>query len=337
MELKNVLNKLVEGKDVTAEQTQEFIDLCAKGIVPATQVAAFLVALRQKGETVHEIVGLIHGMKSHMISIPVEHTLDTCGTGGDGKHTFNISTAVALVVAGAGVRVAKHGNRAASSKSGSADVLEALEVHIMLTPKQARTVLEKVGMVFLFAPLYHPVMKHIAPVRKELGIRTVFNFLGPFLSPTNAKRQIIGVPNHATAKKLARVASRLDYEHCLLVTSEDGLDEISIASPTHLIDVKGKTVTEYKITPDEVGLQKGTLDHVIGDDAQTNAVMIEGILKGELGSSRDIVVLNAAAALYVSGKVQTIKAGIPIAQQSIDRGNAQKILEHLQTETKKYA
>ncbi len=338
MDIKYLLNKLAEKQDLTTEEAQEFIDMCASGSLAPSQVAAVLMGLRMKGETPDEIVGLIEGMRKHMIAVQSpENALDTCGTGGDGSNTFNISTTVALVVAATGVSVAKHGNRAASSKCGSADVLEALGVDIMLKPNQASAVLKKVGFVFLFAPLYHPAMKYIAPVRKEIGIRTVFNFLGPLLNPAGVKRQIIGVPNTEIAKKLTGVLKKLAYDHVLLMTSQDGLDEISTVASTSIIEIQKNKVKTYDISPSDFGIGKTSQAELLGGDAVTNAKILINVLSGEQGPRRDIVSLNAGAALYVAGKTKSIADGKALAEKILTDGSAKLLLEKLIDETQRYA
>ncbi|MBI4990803.1 anthranilate phosphoribosyltransferase, partial [Candidatus Gottesmanbacteria bacterium] len=279
------------------------------------------------GETIDEILGFITVMRKHMVKIKTSGlVIDTCGTGGDGKGTFNISTATAFVVAGTGIKVAKHGNRNASSLCGSADVLEALRVNINLSPKQAETMLSKTNFTFLFAPLFHPAMKYVAQVRKELKIRTVFNFLGPFVSPAQVKRQIIGVPSIKLAEKLAKVATNLDYEHLLVVSSEDGLDEISLSAPTQVFEVRGKKVKKIIIHPKELGFRKTDINKIKGADAKTNAEIIKNILGGRDGVKRDIVLLNSAAALLVSGKAANLKEGLSLAKKSIESGKAKEVL-----------
>lgn len=338
MELKQTLEQLIDKKDLTQQQARDLMELMITGELPASQLAAILVALRMKGEAPDEIVGFVTGMRSHMIPLVTKGlVIDTCGTGGDRSGTFNISTTVALVVAGAGVVVAKHGNRAASSKCGSADVLEALGVHIMLSKEQAEKVLTTVGMVFLLAPLYHAATKHIAMVRKELGVRTVFNYLGPLANPARATKQLIGVPNIVIAKKLAQAATQLGYKHLLIVTGGDGLDEISLDKKTHGFVVKGKTMKAITIDPQKLGFKKATTKQLQGGDVKANTAIIKTILSGEIGPKRDIVVLNSAYALFVSGKAKTVKEGIQLAEESIDNGSAKKILEQLIQETKKYA
>lgn len=322
------LNKLLDRQDLSIDESKLLMEEIFQGRLTTVQIAAFLTALRMKGESIDEILGFITVMRKHMVKIKTSGSvIDTCGTGGDGKGTFNISTAVAFVVAGAGVSVAKHGNRNASSLCGSADVLEALGVNINLTPKQAERMLIKTNFTFLFAPLYHPSMEYVGSVRKELKIRTVFNFLGPFVSPAQVKRQIIGVPNIKLAEKLAEVATQLVYKHLLIVSSEDGLDEISLSVPTHLFEVKGKKVKKTIIDPKDYGFRKVTIDEIKGGNAKTNAEIISDILKGEIGPQKDIVVLNSAAALLVAGRTKSLKEGLLLVDKSIKNGKARRILE----------
>ena len=321
-----LLNKIVDKKDLTKKEAMVLMEEMLGGKLLPSQIAATLTALRMKGETVNEILGFIICMRSHMVKIRAPgQVIDTCGTG-DGKGTFNISTAVAFVVAGAGVPVAKHGNRGASSLCGSADVLEALGVNINLSPQQAEKMLEKTGFTFLFAPLFHPLLKFVAPVRRELKIRTVFNFLGPFASPAGVKRQIIGAPNIKLAEKLAKVATNLDYEHLLIVSSEDGMDEISLSAPTHIFEVRAKKVQKIIINPKEFGFGEADIMEIKGADAKTNAGIIRRILQGKVGPQRDIVILNSAAALLVSGKAANFKEGLLLAKKSIESGKAKEVL-----------
>lgn len=327
MEIQNLLNKLIDKKDLTKDETVFLMEEILQGKLTPVQISSIITALRMKEETVDEILGFITVMRRYMVKIRTNGlVIDTCGTGGDGKGTFNISTAVALVVAGAGVSVAKHGNRSASSLCGSADVLEALGVSINLPPGKAEEMLEKNKFTFLFAPLYHPAMKHVAPVRRELKIRTVFNFLGPFLSPAGVKRQIIGVTNIKLAEKLAKVASDLNCQHLMVVSSEDGLDEISLSAPTHIFEVKGKIVKKMFIDPKDYGFKKVSIDRIKGADAKTNAEIIKRILEGEQGPYQDIVLLNSAAALKVAGRVKNLKEGLLLAKKSIFYGKAKEVL-----------
>lgn len=328
--ISTLLQKLVDRKNLSRNEAVFLMEEMFQGKMTSSQIAAILTALRMKEETVDEISGFITVMRKHMEIIRTDElVIDVCGTGGDGKGTFNISTAVALVVAGAGVRVAKHGNRNASSLCGSADVLEALGININLTPKQAELMLEKAKFAFLYAPLYHPAMKHVSPVRKELKIRTVFNFLGPFVSPARVRRQIIGVPNIKLAEKLAKVAVNLNYEHLMIVSSTDGLDELSLSGRTHIFEVKSKKVKKIIIDAQDYGFKKFSLSEIKGADAHTNAEIIRNIFQGKNGPQKDIVVLNSAAAIYISGKVKTIKEGLFLAEQSISEGKANRVLERV--------
>lgn len=327
MEIQQLLNNLMDRQDLTLNQSMNLMEEILNGNLLTSQIAAVLIALRMKGEMVDEILGFISVMRRYMLKIKTSGlVIDVCGTGGDGKGTFNISTAVAFVVAGAGVAVAKHGNRNASSLCGSADVLEALGIKIGLSPKQAEEILAKTGFTFLFAPLFHPAMKHTGLVRKELKIRTVFNFLGPFASPAQVKRQIIGVPNVKLAEKLANVATNLDYEHLMLVSSEDGLDEISLSSTTHLFEIKGNKVRKTIINPRELRFRKASIKEIKGGNAEVNAEIIRNILYRKGGAHTDIVILNSAAALIVAGKVKTFKEGVEFASYSVNSGKAKEVL-----------
>lgn len=323
-----LLNKLLDRQDLSINESKLLMEEIFQGRLTFVQIAAFLIALRMKGESIDELLGFITIMRKHMVKIKTDElVIDTCGTGGDGKQTFNISTAVAFVVAGAGVSVAKHGNRNASSLCGSADVLEALGVNINLTQKQAEEMLKKTGFTFLFAPLFHPAMKHVGLARKELKIRTVFNFLGPFINPAGVKRQIIGVPSIILAEKLSQVAANLKFEHLMIISSEDGLDEISLSAPTHVFEIKGKKVKKMIINPIKYGFKNISLKEIQGGDAETNARIIRNIFNDKEGPQKNIVVLNSAAALLIAGKVENFQNGIELARDSIENGYAQKVLE----------
>lgn len=337
MDTASILNELINKQNLTTEKTQLFLTEVMKGITTPAQIGAIFTALRMKGETPDEIVGFIKAMRENMIRINVSNAIDVCGTGGDGSSTFNISTAVAFVVAGTGVKVAKHGNRAASSKCGSADVVEELGVNLQLSSQQAEKVFHKAGMVFLFAPLFHPAMKNVATVRKELQIRTVFNFLGPFVSPASVEKQLIGVPSVEIAEKLAEVGKTLGFKHLLIVTSVDGLDELSISSKTLLFEVKDNLVKQSIIDPVSYGFKKVPKKEIVGGSAQQNARFIREILQGMKGARRDIVILNSAFALYAADAVEDIKEGIKLTETSIDSGKAGLVLESLIKETQKYA
>lgn len=330
--------KLLQGRSLTYNEAHRLFNYIIDGSVSDVQMASFLTLFKLKGETTNEIHGFVQGMRDHMIKISHRGVVvDTCGTGGDGSNSFNISTTVAFVVAGAGVAVAKHGNKAASSKCGSADVLESLGVNIMLMPNEAEAVLNKVGMVFLFAPLYHAALKPLVLVRKELGFPTIFNFLGPFCNPAGVKRQIIGVPNKDIASKLAKMATELDYDYLMIVTNEDGLDEVGLESNTHAWIVEGKKISKITIDPKKNGFKTFGAGSIKGGDAKENADIVRGILEGETGMRRDIVILNAACVLRVAGRVKSIGEGIELACRSIDSGAAINVLENLITETQKYA
>ncbi|HSW89126.1 MAG TPA: anthranilate phosphoribosyltransferase [Candidatus Saccharimonadales bacterium] len=332
----SLINTILQKQDITSNEAEFLLSEMMRGTMSDVRISALLTALAMKGETADEIIGFIHTMRKHMVKLTIADAIDVCGTGGDGKQTFNISTAVAFVVAGAGIPVAKHGNRAASSICGSADVLEKLGVHITLEAAQAQAVLEKVGMVFLFAPLFHPSMKTVSLVRKELGIRTIFNFLGPFCNPAGVTRQLIGVPSIAVAEKLIQVGKKLGYAHLILATSEDGLDEISITKKTHLYELQGNTISRLTLDPKEYGFIYATED-ITGGTAEMNAEIITNVLQGEPGQQRDIVLLNSAVALYISGKAASIAAGLSLAETSLHSGRAKEVLEQLIQETQKYA
>lgn len=338
MNIHEYLNKLIAKKDLSEKQAEELVDLITSSETDPILIASILTALRVKGETVGEISGFIKGMRKKMVSVTApKGAIDIVGTGGDGKHTFNISTAAALVTAAAGVPVAKHGNRAASSKCGSADVLEELGVHLGLTGNQAETVLKKVGMVFLFAPLFHPAMKSVVPVRKVLKTRTIFNYLGPFLNPAGVKRIMLGVPDTDTAKLFVEIAKKLGYEYCLIVTNADGVDEISLSNKTHAYEIKGSRVKAFIIDLKDYGFKRMHLNHIVGGDAKENAAIIEKIFSGEKGVKRDTVVLNSAFALHIAGTVKTIKQGIILAQETIDGGKANAVLEGLKKESRRFS
>ncbi len=331
-----VLNQLITGENLSSSRARLLLLGMAQGEMPATQMAALLTALRAKGETPDEIVGFIRGMRQKMIPIEGADAIDVCGTGGDGKGTFNISTAVSFVVAGAGVKVAKHGNRRASSMSGSADVLTALGVNINLTSSQAAKILENVGMVFLFAPLYHPAMKSVSLIRKELGIRTIFNLLGPFCNPASVKRQVIGVPNSTIAEGLAAAALKLRYVHLCIVTS-NGTDEMLTSHSSTIFEIKGRSLKKFSINPQSLGFPKSFIRDIKGGDAQTNAHIIRAVLDGRRGPCRDVVILNSALALYVAGVVKNVAEGVVLAGESIDHAKAKSRLTCLIKETQSYA
>ena len=304
------------------------------------QIAALLVALHMKGETVEEIVGFAEAIRAAATPLKLrphqavdvsgterDALVDTCGTGGDASGTFNISTADALVVAGAGVRVAKHGNRSVTSKCGSADVMEALGININLTPARLASCLEEVGIVFLFAPAMHSAMQHVQSARRQLRLRTVFNLLGPLTNPAHASAQVVGVYSAALVEKLAEALSMLGLHRALVVHGLDGLDEITITGPTRVADVREGTVHTYEVTPEEFGMSRGALDDISGGDAAMNADIIRSVLGGKKSARRDVVLLNAAAALVVAGRADRLADALPLASKSIDSGAAEAKLE----------
>lgn len=321
--MQEIINKLINRTNLTRGEAGELLLEIMKGDLSPIRTAMILTALRMKGESVEEITGFIEVLRSNMVKVKVLGGVDVCGTGGDGKGTFNISTAVAFVLASAGVRVVKHGNRAASSACGSADVLEAMGVKIDLSPEQAKAVLKKAGMVFLFAPLYHPAYKPVAIVRKELKIPTVFNFLGPFINPASVKRQLVGVPNIEMAEKLAEAATGLNYNHLIIVSSQDGLDEVSIFKPTIIFEVKGRTVRRYKFNPKKYGMG-GKPERITGGDALVNLQILKDIFAGKKGEPRDIVVVNSAFGFLAAGKVKNVEDGMMLAQEMIDSGRVER-------------
>src|SRR6185369_1617946 len=306
------------------------------------QIGAFLVALGMKGETVDEIVGFAQAIRAAATPLPrhKDHAVDvsgterdalvdTCGTGGDASGTFNISTATALVVAGAGVRVAKHGNRSVTSKCGSADVMEALGVNINLPPTQIATCLDKVGIAFLFAPAMHSAMRYVQPARRELRLRTVFNLLGPLTNPARASAQVVGVYSSDLVEKLAEALSMLGLHRALVVHGHDGLDEVTITTSTRIAEVREGTVRSYEVTPEEFNFERATMSDISGGDATENARIIREVLKGTPSARRNIVLLNAAAALVAASRANHLAEALPLAAASIDSGRAATKLEAL--------
>lgn len=336
MGISNYLDILNKKEDLTQEQAEHLLRLLIQG-ADNFQIAEVLLALANKGEAVDEIVGFAEGMRALMLTVDTgQDVVDIVGTGGDGSNSINISTISAIVTAACGVSVAKHGNRAASSKCGSADVLEALGVNINLTPEKAKQVLEKVGLVFLFAPQFHPAMKVVGPIRKELKRRTIFNYLGPFLNPARATRMLLGVANFSLAKKFLEIAKKLNFKHLIIVTSEDGMDEISIAAKTTAFELKDGRIKEFVIDPEELGFKKYSKDHLIGGGPKENAEVVRNILKGEeKGAKREAVILNSAFALVIAGKVLNVEEGLKMARIAIDSGKARVVLDNLIKETNK--
>lgn len=328
--IKEAIALLVSGHSLSMEQAAQVMEEIMKGEVTPAQFGAFVTALRLKGETADEITGLAKVMRSKAVAVTIdEPVVDVCGTGGDNLSTFNISTAAALVAAGAGVKIAKHGNRAISSQCGSADVLEALGVKIDLNAEQVQKCLKEVGIGFMFAPVFHPAMKYAAAPRREIGIRTVFNILGPLTNPAMAKAQVLGVADKSLLEKMAQVLKNLGCHHALVVHGEDGLDEITITGKTYICELKEGSIHNYSITPEDFGLPKANLDDLRGGTITENATLIRRILTGASGPKRDIVLINAAAALVVGDKALDLQQGIDLAKEAIDSGRALIKLDQL--------
>ncbi|GAA0135540.1 anthranilate phosphoribosyltransferase [Paenibacillus sp. YSY-4.3] len=329
--LQSVLNRLIQGQNLKREEARGVMELLMNGEMTHAQIGGLLMALRIKGETVDEIAGFAEVMRSHANRLQTEtkQLLDTCGTGGSGIHKFNISTTSAIVASSVSVRVAKHGNRSASGRAGSADVLEALGVNIHLSADQAKHCLDDIGICFLFAQLYHPSMKYAAAPRKELGVRTIFNMLGPLTNPAGADRQVLGIYDMEKTETVAEVLRELGLKRALVVTSHEGLDEISISSATRISELRNGTVTTYDLNPSDLGLGTYPLSEMMGGDPAANADIIRRVLQGEKSAYRDVVLANAGACIYVSGLADSIREGVVIAAESIDSGKAYGKLEEL--------
>jgi anthranilate phosphoribosyltransferase len=329
--IKEAIGSLVDGKDLTYEEAYFVMGEIMSGEATPAQVGAFLTALRLKGETVDEIAGLAAVMQAKATRVQVAGPLiDIVGTGGDGCGSFNISTAAAFVAAGAGLKVAKHGNRAMSSKCGSADILEALGIKIDLDAYGVAECIEKAGMGFMFAQVFHPAMKYVAPVRKEIGIRTVFNILGPLTNPAGAEHMLLGVPNEELGKKIAAVLHRLGTKHTLVVCGKEGLDEISISGKSIIWEVtKDKVSPPREVSPESFGKKKAKMAEIEGGTPQENAATLMCVLDGEKGVPRDIVVINAAAALIAGDITTDMKQAVKFAEETIDSGKAKDIMEKL--------
>lgn len=330
------IRSLIEGENLTRERAKDIMGEIMEGTASPAQIGSLLTALRIKGETVDEITGFAEAMRGFGTHVVTETSrlLDTCGTGGSGISKFNISTASAIISSAASVRVAKHGNRSATSKAGSADVLEALGVNIHLNAEQAKQCLDKIGICFLFAQIYHPSMRHAAGPRRELGVRTVFNMLGPLTNPAGADRQLLGIYDRNKTETVATVLRELGLKRALVVSSLDGLDEISISAPTQVSELRNGTVTTYEINPLELGLQIHPLENVLGGDAAENAAIITSVLQGNITPYRDIVLANAGACIYVAGLAGTMAEGVEKAKAVVDSGQALRKLEQLVSMTK---
>ena len=335
--IKEAIIKLSKKQDLAYAEAEAVMDEIMSGQATPVQMSAYLTALALKGETIDEITASAAGMRAHCIKLL--HNLDVLeivGTGGDGSNSFNISTTSSLVIAAGGVPVAKHGNRAASSKSGAADVLEALGVKITLTPERSAEILKKINICFLFAQNYHIAMKYVAPIRKELGIRTVFNILGPLSNPAGANMELMGVYDQSLVEPLAQVMANLGVNRGMVVYGQDSLDEISMCAPTSVCEIKDGKFTSYEITPEQFGYERCEKGALTGGTPAENAEITKAILKGEeKGSKRQAVCLNAGAALYIAGKAASIEEGVKLAESLIDSGAALKKLEEFVEETNK--
>lgn len=326
--IKEAIHKVFKKENLTYKEAEAVMNEIMEGEASAVQMSSYLTALSMKGETVEEITASAAGMRAHCVRLLHDmDVLEIVGTGGDGANSFNISTTSSLVISAAGIPVAKHGNRAASSKCGAADVLEALGVNIAIAPEKSRELLEKIGICFLFAQNYHIAMKYVAPVRKELGIRTIFNILGPLANPAGANMELMGVYDESLVEPLAHVLANLGVKRALVVYGTDGLDEISLSAPTKVCEVKDGTFTSYEITPEQFGLARCSKEDLVGGTPAENAQITRDILAGKPGPKRDAVLMNAGAAIYMAGKADSIQAGIDMAKEIIESGKAAAQLE----------
>jgi anthranilate phosphoribosyltransferase len=337
--LREVLRKAAAGETLTEGEAERALETIMEGTAPPAATAALLTAMRVRGESVSEIVGFARAMRRFAARVQApEGVVDTCGTGGDAKGTINISTAAAFVARGAGVVVAKHGNRAATSRAGSADVLEALGAEIELGPEQVSRCIEEAGVGFMFARTHHPAMKFVAPVRAELPFRTIFNLLGPLTNPAGARRQLVGVFGGAYVRPVAEALGSLGAEKALVVHGTDGMDEITVTDKTLVAEVGDAGIEEYEVSPEDFGLPLHDPDGLLGGDAHLNARILRDILSGtETGAARDVVLLNAGAAIYVSGEAKTIEEGVRLAGESIGSGAALGALEDFVHTTRRIA
>lgn len=331
MDMPAAIAAVIDKKDLSQDEMESVMRTIMTGDATQSQIGGFLIGLRMKGETVDEITAAATVMRelAEHVDVSGPHLLDTCGTGGDGAKTFNISTAVAFVAAAAGAKVAKHGNRSISSKSGSADVLEAAGVNLDLSPEQVAQCVEQVGVGFMFAPKHHSAMKHAIGPRKEMGVRTIFNLLGPLTNPAGAPHQLLGVFSHQWVAPVAQVLGKLDSKHVLVVHSEDGMDEISIAAPTRVAELKNGEVRTYNIAPADFGIAQSKIESLAVDDAGQSLGMINTVFKNIACPARDIVLLNSGAAIYASGLTDSIADGIKAAEEVLANGEAAKKLDAL--------
>jgi anthranilate phosphoribosyltransferase len=325
--LTDAIDRLAAGRDLSADEAARVLHEVMAGNASEAETAGFLIALRTKGETVAEIAGLARTMCELAAKVEVaDAVVDTAGTGG-GRPTFNVSTTAAFVAAGAGCKVAKHGNRSATSQCGSADVLEALGANIELEPEAVAECIDSVGFGFMFAPRHHQAMRHVVPVRKELGVRTIFNFLGPLTNPAGARRQVIGVSDRRYLETLAAALGELGTESALVVSSADGLDEFSVSEATHVVELRGGELRSFEVTPEEVGLERAPDGAVGAGTPEQNAGVLRGVLSGGPGTERALTLLNAGAAIYVGGGAPTLESGVRRAEEAVDSGAAREVME----------
>ena len=337
--MKLQIEKCLSGTDLTVEESSLALETILTGQATEAQIGGLLIALRAKGETVNELVGFAQILRDRGIRIKIDDpdAIDMCGTGGDGLGTFNISTVSSFIVAGAGVTVAKHGNRSVTSQSGSADVLTALGVNVQCSANTVQDCINRIGIGFLFAPMFHPAMKHVAKPRMELGVRSIFNMLGPLINPAGVKRQLIGAYHPIAMQLLAGALRELGAVKACIVHSDDGLDEVTLSGSTGIMEVNGMgELSAYKIDPTDFGLPRYSLESIQGGDKETNAAIALSILRGEASPARDVTVANAAMGLYVSGKAETLPEGKDMAVESIDSGMAMEKLQYLITMTSAY-
>jgi len=332
MTIDNAIKKLSSKEVLTEDEVRAVINQIMRGEATSAQIGGFLIGLRVNGETPAQILGAVKALRDNLIPVKIEdttHLIDTCGTGGDGSKTFNISTAVAIIAASGGAKVAKHGNRAVSSKSGSADVLTELGIKIDFDEIQSKKIIEENGMAFLFAPKYNGAMKNVAKERKELGTRTIFNLIGPLSNPAPLTGQLMGVYDGALIETAGEVLLNLGLERAMVVYGDDGLDEITTTTTTNVCEVKDGKIKTYKLDPEKLGFKKANLEDIKGGDAKENSKIILSVLKGEKGAPRDIVVLNSGAALYVAKITDTLEEGIKMASELVDSGTAYKKYKEL--------
>jgi anthranilate phosphoribosyltransferase len=342
--LTQAIDAVASGTDLSADEAAAVLGQIMAGEATEAQIAGLLIGLRAKGETVDEVTGLARTMRAMAARVDTgrDDLVDTAGTGG-GRSTFNVSTTAALIAAGAGCAVAKHGNRSATSLSGSADVLEALGARIDLSPEQVAGCIRDVGFGFMFAPAHHQATRHVVPVRKALAVRTIFNFLGPLTNPAGARRQLVGVSDPAYIDTVAGALARLGVDRALVVSSDDGLDEMSTAGTTQVVEVTGggdegeARIERWSVTPGDVGLAQSSPEAVAGGTPQDNAATTRRILAGEAGPERDLAILNAGAAIYVGGRAETLEAGVRAAERAVDEGEAQRALERFVARTRELA